>query len=296
MSMLMDIFLWMHIVYCSWEYRIELHEYIGQSGQMNVVQLLYLLQIRELEVKKLRNSCVSLLFCMGLCLRLARTTVQVLIQVLWFWKHGHKMKKLMAHSKSPAWNPWAQFCREGAEEWISSSLAPWRQLFTQPSRFRVVFVTGFKPRAYLHQLLQIRALGQSQNLFIGHLSVRHVFSSSLDGGVSPPPSEIKKCFSSWACEQRQQKHKASCAASSSSLSCQWMIAVWGGGLILFGFWEVEGLEIVSRKWKGNQQANHQRKGKKKKAKKSCISVIYSWDVQQGSLKFPSPRGSWLASF
>lgn len=113
--------------------------------------------------------------------------------------------------------------------------------------FRVVFVTGFKPRAYLHQLLQIRALGQSQNLFIGHLSVRHVFSSSLDGGVSPPPSEIKKCSSSWACEQRQQKHKASCAASSSSLSCQWMIAVWGGGLILFGFWEVEGLEIVSRK-------------------------------------------------
>lgn len=198
----------------------------------------------------------------------------------------------MAHSKSPAWNPWARFFKEGTEEWISSSLAPWRQLFTQPGCFRVVFVTGFKPRAYLHQLLQIRALGQSQNLFIGHLSVCLVFSSSLDGGVSPPPSEIKKCFSSWACEQRQQKHKALCAASSSLLSHQWMVAVWGGGLILFGFWEVEGVEIVSRKWKGNQQANHQRKG----GKKSRVSVIYSWDVQQGSLKFPSPRGSWLASF
>lgn len=79
MSMQMDIFLWVHIVCCSWEYRIELHEYIVQSGQMSMVQLLYLLQIRELEVKKLRNTCVSLLFCMGLCLRIARTTVQVLI-------------------------------------------------------------------------------------------------------------------------------------------------------------------------------------------------------------------------
>lgn len=155
---------------------------------------------------------------MGLCLRIARSTLQVLIQALWSQQRGHKIKRLMALSRSPHWNPCAQFCRERAEEWISSSLAPWRQLFTQPSRFRVVFVTGFKPRAYLHQLLQIRALGQSQNLFIGHLSVHHVFSSSLDGGVSPPPSEMKKCFSRWACEQRQQKHKASCAASSSSLS------------------------------------------------------------------------------
>lgn len=102
-------------------------------------------------------------------------------------------------------------------------------------RFRVVLVTGFKPRAYLHQLLRIRALGQSQNLFIGHLSVSHVFSSFLDGGVSPPPREIKKCFSSWACEQRQQKHKASCAASSSSLSHQWVIAVWGVDWFCLGF-------------------------------------------------------------
>lgn len=137
--------------------------------------------------KKKLNTCFSLLFCMGLCLRIARNTFQVLIQALWSQQHGQKIKKLMALSKSPPWSPCSQFWRERAEEWISSSLAPWRQLFTQPSRFRVVFVTGFKSRAYLHQLLQIRALGQSQNLFIGHLSVCHVFSSSLDGGVSPPP-------------------------------------------------------------------------------------------------------------
>lgn len=50
--MQMDIFLWVCIVYSPWEYRIELHEYIVQPGQMNVVQLLYLLHIRELEMKK----------------------------------------------------------------------------------------------------------------------------------------------------------------------------------------------------------------------------------------------------
>lgn len=81
--MQMDIFLWVCIVSCPWEYRIELHEYTVQSGQMNVVQLFYLLQIRELEIKKMVNSCFSLLFCMGLCLRIARTTLQVLIQALW---------------------------------------------------------------------------------------------------------------------------------------------------------------------------------------------------------------------
>lgn len=34
--MQMDIFLWVHIVYCPWEYRIELNECIVQSGQMSV--------------------------------------------------------------------------------------------------------------------------------------------------------------------------------------------------------------------------------------------------------------------
>lgn len=68
--MQMDIFLWVHIVSCPWEYRIELHECIAQSGQMNVVQLFYLLQIRELEIKKKLNTCFSLLFYMGLCSRI----------------------------------------------------------------------------------------------------------------------------------------------------------------------------------------------------------------------------------
>jgi len=66
----------MHIVDCSWEHRIELHEYIVQSGQMNIVQLFYLLKTRGLEIGKLRNACFSVPFCMGLCLKIATPQVR----------------------------------------------------------------------------------------------------------------------------------------------------------------------------------------------------------------------------
>lgn len=71
--MQMDIFLWVCIVSCPWEYRTELHEYTVQSGQMNVVQLLYLLQIRELEMKKRGKFLFFSAFLHGIVLRIART-------------------------------------------------------------------------------------------------------------------------------------------------------------------------------------------------------------------------------
>lgn len=67
---------WAHIVDGSWEYRIELHEYVVQSGQVNVVQLFYLLKIRGLEVGKLRNACFSVPFYMGFCLRISTAHVK----------------------------------------------------------------------------------------------------------------------------------------------------------------------------------------------------------------------------
>lgn len=211
---------------------------------------------------------------MGLCLRIARTTLQVLIQARWSQQQGHKTKKLQAHSKSPAWKPWAQLCRERAEGWISSSPEPWRQLFTQPSPVRVVFVTGFKPRAYLHQSLHIRARGPSQNLFIGHFSVGHVFSSSLGGGVSPPPVKYRNAVLAGPVSRGSTNTGLpSPAASSSLLSHQWMIAVWGLDWFCLGFWDVEGLEMSP----GNEEAiNRQitkRKGKKKK-KKLYFSYLF----------------------
>lgn len=87
----------------------------------------------------------------------SRTTVYVLLEVLWFQQQAQKKQR--THGQSSHWNPCARFWTEGAAEWIPCSLAPQRQLFIQLSRSRVSFVTGFKARAYLYQLPQIRVLG-----------------------------------------------------------------------------------------------------------------------------------------
>lgn len=54
---------------------MELHKYIVQSGQMPVVQLI-LLEIRGLEIGKLRKMWFSVPFCLGLCLRTATPRVK----------------------------------------------------------------------------------------------------------------------------------------------------------------------------------------------------------------------------
>lgn len=215
--MQMDIFLWVCIVSCPWEYRTELHEYTVQSGQMNVVQLLYLLQIRELEMKKRGKFLFFSAFLHGLCWELQGHPAGVNAGSQ---QHGHTIKKLKAHSKCPPWSPVVQ----GESRGVDFTL-PWA-METAVYTARAVFVTGSKPRAYLHPLLQIRARGPSQNLFLGPLSAGHVFSSSLGAGVSPPPVKHRKTAALAGPVSRGSKHWASLVCCLQP-SHQWVIAVWG---------------------------------------------------------------------
>lgn len=120
------------------------------------------------------------------------------------------------------------------ESWGVDCILPWT-METAVYTTRVVFVTGFKPRAYLHQLLQIRAHGPSQNLFIGHLSVGHVFSSSPGGGVSPPPVKYRNAVLAGPVSRGSTNTGASFLPASSSLLSHWVIAVWGMDWFCLGF-------------------------------------------------------------
>lgn len=199
----------------------------------------------------------------------------------------------MAHSKTPPWNPCAQFCRERAEEWISSSLAPWRQLFTQPSCFRVVFVTGFKTQSLFTSIAanQNTWAKPKKSIYRALISTPRVFQ--FPWWWSEPTLQWNKEMLFWLglWAEAAETQGFLCCLQFFTLPLVDDCSLWGVDWFCLGFWDVEGLEVSP----GNEEAIN-RQITKGKEKKSCVSVIYSWDVQQGSLKFPSPRGSWLASF
>lgn len=263
--MQMDIFFFLPLgAHCRLllEYRIELHEYVVQSGQMNVVQLFYLLKIRGLEIGKLRNACFSVPFYMGLCLRIATPRVKdyhicvkigsVVSAACTKKSKGHTAKAL-TEIHAPSFGPREQ--RSGFHACLRHG---------DSCLYNQVGLEYCLPQALKLELMYINCrksvfVGKAKILFIGCVSVCHVFSSFLDGRASPPPkwNKERKAFLAGTVNIGNGR-KASFAAFGSLLSHQCMIAVWQRDWFCFGLGS-RGLRSVSRKRMGNQQANHQRR-------------------------------------
>lgn len=140
--------------------------------------------------KRKAETCIFLwAFAYGVVLGNCSTAYMWITVYMWIWTCGfysmqNKSKACIA--KALILNQCSQFWTEGAEESISGSLVPGRQLFMQSGRFiEVCFSCALDWSSFVSVAVNYSSVW-SQHLFIGLLSVLATLPSFLDGKASPP--------------------------------------------------------------------------------------------------------------